>query len=105
MRYLNKHVNRLLKQNRGYTILLFLMVVLTSFMYFFVEFSVDRNQVHIQEYAETQHLEDFRFQLQEDADRLHALEEIHTEAIIEEKDSKKLHKTVQIIICSLHPRC
>lgn len=90
MRYLNKHVYRVLKQNRGYTILLFLMVVLTSFMYFFVEFSVDRNQVHIQEYAETQHLEDFRFQLQEDADRLHVLEEIHTEAIIEEKRFKKV---------------
>lgn len=90
MRYLNKHVYRLLKQNRGYTILLFLMVVLTSFMYFFVEFSVDRNQVRIQEYAESQHLEDFRFQLQEDTDRSRVLEKIHTEAIIEEKRFKKV---------------
>ncbi|MCW3789994.1 ABC transporter permease [Paenibacillus sp. LS1] len=90
MRYLNKHVYRLLKQNCGYTILLFLMVVLTSFMYFFVEFSVDRNQVRIQEYAETQHLEDFRFQLQEDTDRSRVLEKIHTEAIIEEKRFKKV---------------
>lgn len=58
---------------------------------------MDRNQVHIQEYAETQHLEDFRFQLQEDADRLHALEEIHTEAIIEEKDSKSYTRQYKLL--------
>ncbi|KKO53888.1 hypothetical protein XI25_10635 [Paenibacillus sp. DMB20] len=49
MKYLYKEVYKSLLNNRSYIILLYLFMSLTSFMYFFVQFSIDSNRDGLQE--------------------------------------------------------
>lgn len=63
VRSLNKQLRKRLYSGKGHTIALLSIALLTSFMYFFVSFSVDRNRSNELEYAARQHKEEFRFVL------------------------------------------
>lgn len=61
MSYLRKQIYYNLIKNKSYIIVLFLISLLTSFMYFFVEVSIDANITKLYSYNQSQKLEDFRF--------------------------------------------
>ncbi|WP_238861401.1 FtsX-like permease family protein [Clostridium sp. YIM B02569] len=61
MRYLRKQIYYNIIKNKSYIIVLFLISLLASFMYFFVEISIDANITKVNYYNQKQKLEDFRF--------------------------------------------
>ncbi|WP_232061324.1 FtsX-like permease family protein [Paenibacillus odorifer] len=70
--------------------MLLLIIMLTSFMYFFVQFSIDRNVMNLDDYLTTQKQEDFRFQLKDSADIKQALKGLETQLVTEERSIKKV---------------
>lgn len=61
MKYLVKQIRRQLFENFSYLLVLFLLALLTSGMFFFVRFSIDKNEKNVKEYIKQQNQEDFRF--------------------------------------------
>ena len=61
--YVRKQILKKILSNKGYMAILLLLVFLTSFMYYFVEFSIDGNDRAMKEYIVSQKREDFRFQI------------------------------------------
>lgn len=90
MHYLNKQIVSLLKQNRAYGAVLLLIILLTSFMYFFVQFSVDRNVTNMEYYLRNQKQEDVRFQFTGTADKNKVLKGLENQLITEERSIKKV---------------
>lgn len=59
------------------------------FYVFFVQFSIDRNVMNLDDYLTTQKQEDFRFQLKDSADIKQALKGLETQLVTEERSIKK----------------
>ena len=79
-----------MKQNRAYGAVLLLIILLTSFMYFFVQFSVDRNVTNMEYYLRNQKQEDVRFQFTGTADKNKVLKGLENQLITEERSIKKV---------------
>ncbi|ASA21440.1 ABC transporter permease [Paenibacillus donghaensis] len=90
MRGLNKQIYSQLRQSRSYAIVLFLIVLLTSLMFFFVQFSIDKNEVKLKGYNLAQKQEQFRFQLSDTPEAELKLEELKQQFVIEERRIKKV---------------
>lgn len=63
MKFLNKFIRKQIFQNTAQIIILFLLAILTSGIFFFVRFSIDKNELEINHYVETYQQEDVRFTL------------------------------------------
>jgi len=68
LRYIKKQILKNLLQNKGYITILFLLLLFTSFTFYFVQFSIDKNKSNFYQYLEEQNVEDFKFQVTESND-------------------------------------
>ncbi|RUT41431.1 ABC transporter permease [Paenibacillus anaericanus] len=90
MNLIRKQVYKNLLRNKGYIAVLFLVVLLTSFMYYFVEFSVDKNTTNLQSYVTEQQREQFRFQVRSDVDEAKVIDQLGQDYVLEARSIKKI---------------
>ncbi|MBA9086439.1 putative ABC transport system permease protein [Fontibacillus solani] len=90
MNPIRKQIYRNLLANKGYIAVLFLVVILTTFMYYFVEFSIDRNAKNLLTYVNEQQKEQFRFQVRTDMDEVQIIEGLRHDYEVEARSIKKI---------------
>lgn len=85
MKYIVKQIKKQLFENVSYLLVLFLLAFLTSGMFFFVRFSIDKNEQRITEYIENQKQESFRFSVNVLSDKA-KVEEIRNRYNLDESE-------------------
>lgn len=66
MKFLNKYIFKMMFKNVSQVIIIFLLALLTSGMFFFVRFSIDHNEKVLDEYKHMLCQEEMRFTLRLD---------------------------------------